>query len=95
MGRSAALGSRRGAQQGGARVLPPAPRRAAGAERRAGRKARGVRRRRMAILSGRGESRAASLGKGAAIQRRRWGSGLGGRGSGERSGARGVEGTFF
>lgn len=41
LGGSAAPGSRRGAGEGGARVLPPAPPRAAGAERRAGRKARG------------------------------------------------------
>lgn len=41
LGGSAAPGSRRGAGEGEARVLPSAPRRAAGAERRAGRKARG------------------------------------------------------
>lgn len=70
---------------GGARCCP-------GAERRAGRKAKGVARR-LAILSGRGESRAASPGKGAPEHPRRWGSARGGRGPGERSGAHGFAGT--
>lgn len=70
---------------GGARSYP-------GAERRAGRKAKGVARR-LAILSGRGEARAASPGKGASQPPGRWGSARGGRGAGERSGARGLAGT--